>query len=111
MAPLSHIITTELKPVVGPDCDILVDASSGIFQEHAKRWSDIDRKTPAAIVLPTSEQEIQEIVSGKLGTRDGDADDSLTRYNGRLDRQYRSSQGVGATVNGPRLTAVVLLSI
>ena len=62
MSPLSHI-TTELKPVVGPDCDILVDASDAKFQEYAKRWSDIDRKTPAAILLPTSEKEIQKIVS------------------------------------------------
>lgn len=56
-------IITELKTVVGPDCDILVDPSGAKFQEYAKRWSDIDRKTPAAIVLPTSEEEIQKIVS------------------------------------------------
>jgi FAD binding domain len=61
MSPLSHI-TTELKPALGPDCDILVDASGAEFQEYAKRWSDIDRKTPAAILLPTSEEEIQKIV-------------------------------------------------
>lgn len=56
-------IKTELQDVVGPGIEVLVDAGSPDFQEYAKRWTDIDRKTPAAIVLPTSEEEIQKIVS------------------------------------------------
>ena len=52
----------ELKALISPECHILTDSSSPDFQEYAKRWSDIDRQTPAAIVLPTIEADIQKIV-------------------------------------------------
>ena len=43
---------------VAPGVEILADENSASFQEYLKRWSDIDRKTPAAIALPTNEGEI-----------------------------------------------------
>ena len=61
--PFPYHAITELKPVLGPNCDILVDGSGVKFQEYAKRRSDIDRETPVVILLPTSEEEIQKIVS------------------------------------------------
>ena len=51
-----------LKAVVSSQCQILTDSSSAQFQEYAKRWTDIDSKTPGAIVLPTTEEDIQKTV-------------------------------------------------
>ena len=53
---------TTLKAIVGPDCEILTDPAGPNFQEYAKRWTDIGRQTPAAIVLPRTEQHIQKVV-------------------------------------------------
>ena len=59
---LSFRLVQELQAHVGPDIEILTDASNIHFQEYAKRWTDIDRKTPSAIVLPASEEQIQKTV-------------------------------------------------
>jgi FAD/FMN-containing dehydrogenase len=42
--------------------EILTDQSDAKFQKHAERWSDVDRKIPAAILLPNSEEQIQKAV-------------------------------------------------
>ncbi|KAL2282790.1 hypothetical protein FJTKL_10401 [Diaporthe vaccinii] len=52
----------ELQRHVGSELEILTDPTDARFQEHSKRWSDIDRQTPAAIVLPRSEEHIQSTV-------------------------------------------------
>lgn len=52
----------ELKSIVSPDCDILAEPGEARFQEYTKRWTDIDRKIPGAIVLPRSEEDIQKVV-------------------------------------------------
>lgn len=52
-----------LKATVASSCQILTDSESAEFREYAKRWSDIDRQIPAAIVLPTTEEDIQKIVN------------------------------------------------
>lgn len=52
----------ELQSHVGSDLEILSDPTDARFQEHSKRWSDIDRQIPAAIVLPQSEEQIQSTV-------------------------------------------------
>lgn len=51
-----------LQSRAGSDVEILTDPADSRFQEHSKRWSDIDRQTPAAIVLPRSEEQIQTTV-------------------------------------------------
>ena len=53
----------ELEGSLSDGSKILTDRESLEFQEHAKRWSDIDRYIPAAIVLPRTEADIQKIVS------------------------------------------------
>ncbi len=53
---------TALEAVVGPDCEILKDSNEANFQEYAKRWTDIGRETPAAIVLPRTEEDIEKVV-------------------------------------------------
>ena len=53
---------SELQRHVGPEVEILTNPADPRFQEHSKRWSDIDRKVPAAIVLPKSEEQIQNTV-------------------------------------------------
>lgn len=52
-----------LRRYAGPDLEILTDSSESRFQELSRRWSDIDRQIPAAIVLPESEEQIQRTVS------------------------------------------------
>lgn len=52
----------ELQGRVGSDLEILTDSTDVRFQEYSKRWSDIDRQIPAAIVLPRSEDQIQSTV-------------------------------------------------
>ncbi|XDG04463.1 hypothetical protein ABKA04_004078 [Annulohypoxylon sp. FPYF3050] len=59
---LSSILLDELQVQIGPSLEILVDKDSARFQEYAKRWSDIDRQIPGAIVLPVSEEQIQKTV-------------------------------------------------
>jgi hypothetical protein len=51
-----------LQTLVGPSLEILVDKNDARFQEFAKRWSDIDREIPGAIVLPETEEQIQKTV-------------------------------------------------
>jgi hypothetical protein len=53
---------SKLQALLGPDVDILTDQHDKAFIEYAKRWTDVGRKTPAAIVLPTSEEHIQRTV-------------------------------------------------
>ena len=52
----------EVKGSLSAGSTILTDKESSEFQEYAKRWSDIDRQIPAAIVLPKTEADIQKIV-------------------------------------------------
>jgi FAD/FMN-containing dehydrogenase len=52
----------QLRNSVGKGIDILTDPTDAAFIKHAKRWTDIDRKIPAAIILPASEEEIQKTV-------------------------------------------------
>lgn len=53
----------ELQSRAGSGLTILTNPADPRFQEHSKRWSNIDRQTPAAIVLPRSEEQIQSTVS------------------------------------------------
>ncbi|KAF7952624.1 hypothetical protein EAE96_005856 [Botrytis aclada] len=53
---------SELKNILTPTCKILTDPNDFDFAEYLKRWTDIDLKTPGAIVLPTSETDCQNIV-------------------------------------------------
>ncbi|KAL6715333.1 hypothetical protein ACLMJK_007599 [Lecanora helva] len=60
-APLRSLIH-ELKSIVSSDCEILQEQGDPKFQDYTKRWTDIDRQIPGAIVLPRSENDIQKIV-------------------------------------------------
>lgn len=40
----------------------MTDPEDGTFKELLKRWTNIELKTPAAIVLPTSEEDVQNTV-------------------------------------------------
>jgi hypothetical protein len=52
----------QLRVSAGKALEILTDQSDATFQDRAKRWTDIDRKTPAAIILPTNEEDIRKTV-------------------------------------------------
>lgn len=64
MAKFDHAKLSLLRSSIGHDITILTDPLDPAFIEHAKRWTDVDRKTPAAIILPRSEEEIRTIVCG-----------------------------------------------
>ena len=53
---------TALEAIVGPDCEILKDSTGADFKTYAQRWTDVGRETPAAIVLPRTEEDIQKVV-------------------------------------------------
>ncbi|CAI6338931.1 unnamed protein product [Periconia digitata] len=60
---MSVIKALELfRKELGSEIEILADQHNGAFIEYAKRWTDIGRKTPAAIVVPSSEIQIQKTV-------------------------------------------------
>lgn len=52
-----------LKNALSPTSEILTDAASPVFQHHLERWTDIDKQTPAAIIVPVSEEDIQKSAS------------------------------------------------
>lgn len=55
---MSHHVLSQLsvlQAAVGADCEILRDPLDAHFQQRLARWTDIDRKVPAAIVLPRTE--------------------------------------------------------
>ncbi|KAI0159887.1 FAD-binding domain-containing protein [Hypoxylon sp. FL1284] len=56
----------DLQSQVGPSLEVLTQKEDNRFQEFAKRWTDIGREIPAAIVLPESEEQIQETVRWAL---------------------------------------------
>ncbi|KAF2787641.1 FAD-binding domain-containing protein [Melanomma pulvis-pyrius CBS 109.77] len=58
----------QLRASAGKALEILTNQSDVAFQDRAKRWTDIDRKTPAAIILPASEEEIQKTVQWAVET-------------------------------------------
>lgn len=65
----------ELKSRVGPSLEILTEKGDNRFRELAKRWTDIGRETPAAIILPGSEEQIRQTVMFTLIDRPKDGVD------------------------------------
>lgn len=61
----AHLVG-ELQRHVGSDLEILTDSTGARFQEYSKRWPDIGRQIPAAIVLPRSEEQVQSTVCSLL---------------------------------------------
>ena len=55
-------LVADLKAALSQDAEILTEASDARFQAHLDRWTDLDKQTPAAIILPTSEKDIQRTV-------------------------------------------------
>ena len=64
MSILSQIVT--LREALSSTSKILTDSTDTIFQELLQRWTDIDKKTPGAIVVPTSEDDILKTVGLNL---------------------------------------------
>lgn len=42
--------------------DVLTDEHDATFQRLMQRWTDIDKRTPYAIICPASEADIQKVV-------------------------------------------------
>ncbi|KAI2889713.1 CAZyme family AA7 [Aspergillus niger] len=66
---MSHHVLSQLsvlQAAVGADCEILRDPLDAHFQQRLARWTDIDRKVPAAIVLPRTEDGCLKTVQWAL---------------------------------------------
>ena len=62
-------LLTELQSQAGPSLEILTNKEDNRFQELSKRWTDIGREIPAAVILPESEEQIiQTVTSTKRNT-------------------------------------------
>ena len=59
----THLSTLRVKT---PGLHVLSDHHDE-FTKYAERWSDVDREVPGSILLPTSEEQIQQAVSRKIG--------------------------------------------
>ncbi|KAI1850462.1 hypothetical protein JX265_013424 [Neoarthrinium moseri] len=59
---LSPSLLQNLQARVDPELEVLIDQNSARFQELAQGWTNIGRQIPGAIVLPETEQQIQETV-------------------------------------------------
>ncbi|KAK7753952.1 hypothetical protein SLS62_004050 [Diatrype stigma] len=55
-------LLTNLQAHAGPGLEILTQKEDSRFQDFAKRWTNIGREIPAAIVLPETEEQIQQTV-------------------------------------------------
>ena len=66
MSPLP--LLSNLKNLLSPASEILTDASDASFKVHLERWTDIEKQTPAAIILPSSEEDIQKTVKWTVET-------------------------------------------
>ncbi|RAL16638.1 FAD-binding oxidoreductase [Aspergillus homomorphus CBS 101889] len=55
-----------LQATVASDCQILQDPQSSTFQDHLRRWTDIDRQVPTAIILPRTEADCLKTVQWAL---------------------------------------------
>lgn len=60
MTVLDHIPL--LQQTLSPGSDVLIKPEDSEFQELLARWTDIDRKEPAAIILPSSENDCLKAV-------------------------------------------------
>ncbi|PFH60833.1 hypothetical protein XA68_10240 [Ophiocordyceps unilateralis] len=58
----SFQLLQDLRRRTGDGLEVLADPSHDRFQHQARRWSDVDRKIPAVMVLPETEAQIQEVV-------------------------------------------------
>jgi FAD/FMN-containing dehydrogenase len=56
-----------LQDTLGPAVEILTDPLDPTFIEQARRWTDIDHRIPAGIVLPRSEEDCQKVVQWAVG--------------------------------------------
>ncbi|PYH88281.1 FAD binding domain-containing protein [Aspergillus ellipticus CBS 707.79] len=65
-----HVLSVlpALRSTVSSDCDILHDSQDALFQERLARWTDIDKKVPAAIVLPRSKDDCLNTVRWALAS-------------------------------------------
>ncbi|KAI3612013.1 fad binding domain containing protein [Moniliophthora roreri] len=53
---------SQLTTLLSPGAKVLTDSSTEEFQVLLGRWSDIDKQTPGAIVLVTTEEDVVETV-------------------------------------------------
>lgn len=99
---LSSHLMDELQAQVGTGLEILKDKNSTRFQEHAKRWTDIDRQTPGTIVLPVSEEQIKQTVRISDICPHAVTNQYCRRFNGLFDHQFLSLPKAEAIASSPQ---------
>ncbi|RYP32062.1 hypothetical protein DL767_005416 [Monosporascus sp. MG133] len=97
----------ELQAHVGPGLEILTQKEDSRFQEFGKRWTDIGREIPAAIVLPVSEEQIQQTVIASPIVKSRSGVKLIAMYNG-IEIDVAGSK---ATMKGSILSKQVAVAL
>ena len=63
MASLSPSFVSQLGGLLSQDAKVLTDSNNDEFKELLRRWSDIDKQIPGAIVLVATEEDVVKTVS------------------------------------------------
>jgi hypothetical protein len=58
-----------LRSGLSQEAEVLDDSRSDRFQELCRRWSDVDKEVPGAIVLPSCEADCQIAVNFTCATK------------------------------------------
>lgn len=102
MLPLS--LLEDLRVQVGPELEVLTEKDGTYFQELSQGWTNIGRQTPCAIVLPATEEQIQQTVRySNVSILLAPLLIPLVRYNGRFEHLCRLSLRVAAIASGQAL--------
>ncbi|KAK1230304.1 hypothetical protein PQX77_006597 [Marasmius sp. AFHP31] len=62
MASLSSSFVSQLGALLSQDAKVLTDSNHDEFKELLRRWSDIDKQIPGAIVLVATEEDVVKTV-------------------------------------------------
>ena len=63
---VSDLISALQAGALSNDAKVLTNSTTAEFQELMKRWTDVDKQTPFAIVMPATEEDIVKSVSLNL---------------------------------------------
>ncbi|KAH6652294.1 hypothetical protein BKA67DRAFT_626979, partial [Truncatella angustata] len=112
---LSPSLLKDLQAHVGPQLEVLTEKDGTRFQEFDQGWTNIGRQTPGAIVLPTTEEQIQKTVQWAVRS----SVPFVTRSGGHSEWSSIDEQGIvinlkkysGIETDGPSKKAILRGSI
>jgi len=64
--PLSVAVALKLQGYLSKEAQVLTDPESAAFKTSMSRWTDVNKQTPAAILQPACETDVERIVRSPL---------------------------------------------